>query len=116
MLKAFGEIKRVVKSGVFFGKDLFYFIFAQQVLGYHLIYKYHDIYLLILVLRRFLDNVGQKVFIGGSRHHAAAVQIPDLGPIIGILGVSYITANLYCIGLSACFMFASGDLCRTDLR
>ena len=39
MLKAFGYMERVVKSDIFFGKDLFYLIydFAQHVLSYHLV-------------------------------------------------------------------------------
>ena len=37
LLKAFGYIKRVVKSDFLIGKDLFYFLRAQPVLSCHLI-------------------------------------------------------------------------------
>ena len=37
LLKALGYFDRVVKSVVYFGKDLFYFVCAQHVLSYHLI-------------------------------------------------------------------------------
>ena len=37
--KAFGYIERVVKSDFIFGKDLFYFICALNVLSYHLVYS-----------------------------------------------------------------------------